>query len=113
TTVLHGRKATRWAAGAGPPAASGRARSASGGVMRRIVLSGVAFSIAALAAAGLLLTPRPAAAQFVCDSEDAGEDGAGATATGASSVACGDNANAVFGSTSIGSSAGVGADAAN
>jgi trimeric autotransporter adhesin len=51
--------------------------------------------------------PPPAQAQFVCD------PGGGATAAGAGSVACGTNAEAVGGGTSIGNSAGSNSDAGN
>ena len=55
-----------------------------------------ALTIAApLAAVALALTPDPTQAQFVCDTDAAGENGAGATAAGSvGNVACGTLANA-------------------
>ena len=57
----------------------------------------------------LALGPPPAAAQFVCDSDAAGESGAGANAAGGSgNVACGTNADA---SGNLGSNTATGAEA--
>src|SRR4051812_42772549 len=59
------------------------------------------WAAALIIAGAVSLTPPPAVAQFVCNSTTPG--GAdGATAVGVNSVACGTNARAVGGSTSIG-----------
>lgn len=70
-----------------------------------------------LAFAGTLLVAggglRPAYAQFVCDSADAGEDGQGANADGnANNTACGNSATASGGVGSANTAVGASADAA-
>ena len=74
----------------------------------KLLLTGSAMAL------GVALTiATPASAQFVCDQDAAGESGAGATATGPASLACGTNSDAGSAGTNFATAVGVEANATN